>query len=151
MAVITVRRGDTRVWTLLFRKADGSLQSLVGLTVWWTVRPFVPSDPAEDLGDGEAIIRAWWQHSGAAVVSSGVTGPDGQPGGTFVVEAPDTGQATITLLPRLTTQLASTPPGGAGNWRYDVQMEFGSPDDVRTWDEGSLKVEADVTRRQTIP
>jgi hypothetical protein len=150
MAVITVTRGDTRVWNLLFRKADGSLQPLQGLTLWWTVRPAIPADPAHDLPDAEAIIRAWWQHSGAAVTGSGVVGPDGQPGGSFEVTSPDAGQATITLLPRLTTQLATVPPGGSGSWRYDVQLMF-APDDVRTWDDGSLKVEPDVTRRQTVP
>jgi len=150
MAQLAVRRGDTRVWTLLFRKADGSLQPLNGLTVWWTVRPFVPADPDHDLPDAEGVIRAWWEHDGAGVTSSGVVGPDGQAGGSFVVAAPETGQATVTLLPRLTTQLASVPPGGTGSWRYDVQLMW-HPDDVRTWDDGTLKVEADVTRRETVP
>jgi hypothetical protein len=84
------------------------------------------------------------------VVSSGVTGPDGLPGGSLVAQDAVGGILTLTLLPGLTGQLPLQPPGNAGAWRYDVQVER-SPDQVRTYDDGTLSVKADVTRRTSVP
>jgi hypothetical protein len=150
MATLAIKRGDTRKWTLAFFMASGDPQTLSGATVWWTVRPSVPADPAYDLPDAEATIKAWWQHNGASVVTSGVTGPDGQPGGSFT--APSgvaTGELLLTLLPSLTTKLSASPAGG-GQFRYDVQISW-SATEIATWDEGSVQISPDVTRRVTVP
>lgn len=148
MASLSIRRGDTRVWTLAFRNFAGAPQSLSGLTIWWSVKPSAPALPGDDLTDATAIMKAWWQHSGGSVVSSGVTGPDGASGGSFVSASPASGQMTLTLLPRLTTSLP-TPAGGA-TWKYDIQIQFAA-DDLRTWDEGSVGLVPDITRRVTVP
>lgn len=150
MAQLEVRRGDTRVWRLQFLDTLENPVSLSGATVWWTVRPAIPANPGDDPADAEAIIRGWWEHNGASVVSSGVVGPDGQAGGLFDAPAIAGGQMQITLYPRLTTQLPTAPPGGTGIWRYDVQV-LRSPEEVHTWDDGTLKVTPDVTRRTVAP
>jgi hypothetical protein len=150
MAQLTLRRGDTRSWDLRFEDTAGTPISLVGATVWWTVRPFVPSDPGYDRPDTDAVIHAWWVHNGNIAVDSGVTGPDGTPGGSVVAQDAAGGILTITLLPALTTQLEAAPPGGTGPWRYDVQVMRG-PDAIRTYDDGTLTVKPDVTRRTTTP
>lgn len=150
MATLAIKRGDTRKWQLAFFNAAGNPQSLSGATIWWTVRTSVPADPAADLPDAEATIKAWWQHNGASVVTSGVVGPDGAVGGSF--DAPSgvaTGEMRLTLLPSLTTKLAS--PAG-GQMRYDVQVSFaGVATDVQTWDEGTVTLSPDITRRTSVP
>jgi hypothetical protein len=95
------------------------------------------------------VIKAWWQHNGASVVTSGVTGPDGSAGGTFVADGIGTGQMTLRLLPHLTTALPLQPAGG-GQYRYDVQLAW-TPDEVHTFDEGTVTVSPDVTRRTSMP
>ena len=107
-----------------------------GLTIWWSVKPNAPALPGDDLTDATAIMKAWWQHNGGSVVSSGVTGPDGSAGGSFVSASPASGQMTSrSELPRSTT--AWPTPGGGSTWKYDVQIQFAA-DDLRTWDEGSV-------------
>jgi hypothetical protein len=151
MATLEVRRGDRRAWILSLRDPQGAPFPLANTTVWWTVRPNVPAAPGADPTDAEALIRAWWKNSGGATLTSGVVGPDGASGGTFLADDVAQGVLNLVLLPRLTTQLPAAPPGG-GQWQYDVQVEVGNnPDDVRTFDDGTLRVIADVTRRTSVP
>ena len=150
MAQLVLRRGDTRAWNLHVVDPTGAPVSLVGATVWWTVRPTVPADPRHDLPDAEAIVHAWLVHNGTIVTDSGVTAPDGTSGGTFAATDAAGGVLALTLYPRLTTQLPSVPPGTTGPWHYDVQVMRGA-DAVRTYDDGTLRVLADVTRRTVVP
>lgn len=149
MAQLDVTRGDTKEWELRFLDSDQNPVSISGATVWWTVRGAIPVPPTEDVADAEAIVRGWWQHNGASVVSAGLTGPDGQSGGLFEAIDPSLGTMRVKLYPRLTTQLPASAPGG-GAWHYDVQMSR-SAEDVHTWDAGTLKVALDATRRTTVP
>ena len=152
MAALSLRRGDRRTWTQQFLSPAGNPQNLNGWTVWWTLRPNVPGDPSYDLPDAEGVIKATWKHTGAAATSQ-VIGPDGRTdGGAYGALNVAQGQLQLDLYPALTTLLASAPPGSGGQWRYDIQVQAGSdPKEIHTWDEGTLSVRPDVTRRTSTP
>src|SRR5262245_47112137 len=97
MANLSVRRGDTAVWQLAFTDNAGATQNLAGLTVWWTVKPVPPASAAADLDDASALVKAWWQHNGTAVVAAAVVDGSGTAAGNVVATDVTGGVLELTL------------------------------------------------------
>jgi hypothetical protein len=115
MTLLTMTRGDTRVFTVSLTDADGVALDLTGLTITFTAKRRY-----SDLDD-DAVLQ---KTSGA---------------GIEVLDA-EAGTATITIDPEDTADLElETLPTLA----WDLQVENGG--DVRTPLQGQLAIRPDVT------
>ena len=130
MADLIIRRGDRESFLLTIVRANGTPLNLSGLTVWMTVK----STKSAQSDDTDAAFKFYWEHNGTTLVGSN---------GLSTVDIA-AGKLRLTVLPGNTIGQADK------RFLYDIQVRLAT-DDIKTWDEGTLTINADLTQRTTTP
>lgn len=138
-----IRRGDTERFYFKLYDAAGAAQPLAGLTIWITYKPAI----SNDLADSDAIHTHHIEFDGAGAVLSNdhLTLGGIDPDTNTVVSTADDGVITQTWPAAETTTFAIE------TLVFDVQVQLAN-DEIKTpLLSDSLSVQADITRRVTVP
>lgn len=141
-------RGDNYSWTIVFTDENGQPADLAGMLIWLTAKP-TASDLADD---SDAVISHAIQFdaAGNVVYADGMyPGRANDVGVVTPLPASDGVLAEVLTEAEITLLSAITAP-----LKWDLQIK--RPNDVPTgWVKtllsGNITVEADTTRRETMP